>query len=156
MTPNDRLTIELHSETDTEHLGQLLGQLAKPGQVIGLIGPLGAGKTRLSRALAESLGVDPSEISSPTFVLINEYQGRLPIYHFDAYRLASADDFDALGAAEYFGGEGICLVEWADLVLDRLPRDAWMITIAPTGQESRTATILAPDLAELRAAWNNA
>ena len=123
--------------------------------MIGLIGDLGAGKTRLVRAFAEALGVDPSAIASPTYVLIHEYDGRLPIYHFDAYRLAGPDDFDALGAPEYFASGGICLVEWADLVLDRLPPDAWLIRLTTEdGPTSRSATLEAPApgvLAALRA-----
>jgi len=131
------LTIEIGSEEEMERLGHGLAGLVTPGVVIGLIGPLGAGKTRLSRALAEALGVDPLAIASPTFVLIHEYEGAIPVYHFDAYRLPSADEFEALGAADYFGGEGVCLVEWADLVLDRLPREAWLLRIEPTGPEQR-------------------
>ncbi len=112
--------------------------------MIGLIGPLGAGKTRLVRGLAETLGVDPHAIASPTYVLIHEYDGRLPIYHFDAYRLGSPDDFDALGAADYFGGDGVCLVEWADLVAGRLPPDAWSIRIEPTSESGRRFQIVWP------------
>ncbi len=145
---------ELSSEPDTDSLGRALADLAFPGQVIGLIGDLGAGKTRLVRAFAEALGVDPAAIASPTFVLINEYAGRMPVYHFDAYRLAGPDDFDALGAAEYFAGSGVCLVEWADLVLDRLPAEAWLIRLATTGPTSRSVLIEGPpaDLARLSAA----
>lgn len=139
-----RLLIALAHEADTDALGRALASLAEPGLVIGLIGDLGAGKTRLARALAEALGVAPEAIGSPTFVLIHEYAGTLPIYHFDAYRLAGPDDFDALGAAEYFGAGGLCLVEWADLVLDRLPADAWLVRLAATGPTSRSASIEAP------------
>ena len=83
------LVIEVDSEEETERLGQALAEVCEPGCVIGLIGPLGAGKTRLVRAIAESLGVDPGAIASPTFVLIHEYEGRIPVYHFDVYRLES-------------------------------------------------------------------
>ena len=151
--PHDRLTLFLDAESATDALGRALASLAGPGQVIGLIGELGAGKTRLVRAFAEALGVEPSAIASPTYVLIHEYAGRLPVYHFDAYRLVGPDDFDALGAAEYFASGGICLVEWADLVLDRLPPDAWLVRLTTTGPTSRSAAIEAPApvLAALRA-----
>lgn len=131
------LSIEADDEAETARLGRALAGSVVPGTVIGLIGPLGAGKTRLSRALAEALGVDPSAIASPTFVLIHEYEGRLPVYHFDAYRLAGPDDFEALGAAEYLDGDGVCLVEWADLVADRLPSRAWTLRIEPLGPTRR-------------------
>jgi tRNA threonylcarbamoyladenosine biosynthesis protein TsaE len=148
------MTLELGTEVDTDALGRTLARLAAPGQVIGLIGDLGAGKTRLVRAIAEALGVEPVDVTSPTYVLIHEYAGTLPIYHFDAYRLASPDDFDALGAPEYFASGGLCLVEWADLVLDRLPPDTWLVRLTPTGPTSRDATLEAPpaDLARLAAA----
>ena len=131
------LAIEADDEAGTVRLGRALAGVVRPGSVLGLVGPLGAGKTRLVRALAEALGVDPAAIASPTFVLIHEYDGNLPLYHFDAYRLAGPDDFDALGAADYLGGDGVCLVEWADLVADRLPADAWIIRIEPTGLSTR-------------------
>ncbi|HEV3121288.1 MAG TPA: tRNA (adenosine(37)-N6)-threonylcarbamoyltransferase complex ATPase subunit type 1 TsaE, partial [Isosphaeraceae bacterium] len=87
------LVIETDSEQETDALGRALAEIVEPGTVIGLFGPLGAGKTRLARALAEALGVDPRAISSPTFVLIHEYEGRLPVYHFDAYRLVDTAEF---------------------------------------------------------------
>jgi tRNA threonylcarbamoyladenosine biosynthesis protein TsaE len=90
--------------------------------VVALVGELGAGKTHLTRAVAEGLGVkNPAVVNSPTFVLIQEYPARLPIYHFDAYRLRGPHEFAELGVAEYFGGEGVCLVEWADKVEATLP-----------------------------------
>src|SRR3954471_4675282 len=110
------LAIEVESESDTEALGGALAGVVSPGTVIGLVGPLGAGKTRLVRALAEALGVDPGAIASPTFVLIHEYEGQIPVVHCDAYRLRDADEFEALGVDDYWSGGGICLVEWADRV----------------------------------------
>jgi tRNA threonylcarbamoyladenosine biosynthesis protein TsaE len=131
------LTICVASEQETDRVGRALAEVVVPGVVIGLVGPLGAGKTRLTRALAEALDVDPACIASPTFVLIHEYEGRIPVYHFDAYRLPGPDEFEALGVADYFAGDGVCLVEWANLVLDRLPLDLWLIEIEPTGPEQR-------------------
>lgn len=136
----DGLTLEVIDEGETDRLGRALAEIVGPGTVIGLVGPLGAGKTRLARAIAVALGVDPGAIASPTFVLIHEYSGRLPIYHFDTYRLADGDEFDALGAAEYLEGDGLCLVEWADRVADRLPIGTWILRIEPTGAESRRIT----------------
>ena len=107
------LTIELLSEQETERLGHALAEVLAPGTVIGLVGPLGAGKTRLARAIAESFGVDPAVIASPTFVLIHEYEGTLPVYHFDAYRLDSARAFEDLGVADYWNAEGF--VSWSGL-----------------------------------------
>ena len=140
----NRLTITVTSEEDTARLGQALAELVGPDVVIGLIGPLGAGKTRLVRAIAEAIGVDPGAISSPTFVLIHEYEGRLPVYHFDAYRLKTPDAFYDLGVTDYWQGGGVCLVEWADRVRDLLPSDCWTITLEPIGPTSRTVTIVLP------------
>jgi tRNA threonylcarbamoyladenosine biosynthesis protein TsaE len=143
--PTDEgLTVELVSEAETGHLGKALAGIIGPGMVLGLVGPLGAGKTRLVRAVAEALGVDPGAITSPTFVLIHEYEGTIPVYHFDTYRLGRPEDFEALGVADYWQGAGVCLVEWADRVLDLLPADRWLIRIEPTGPESRRVSIAIP------------
>ncbi len=149
---SDRLVLTLASEAETDALGQALASLLKPGDVVGLVGTLGAGKTRLSRAIAEELGVDPAAIASPTFVLIHEYEGRtIPVYHFDAYRLPDAAAFDALGASDYWtSGDGLCLIEWADLVVDRLPLDAWWVRITLAADPaSRRVEIRHPDPARL-------
>lgn len=139
------ITVEVASEEETERLARALAGAIGPGTVIGLVGPLGAGKTRLVRAVAEALGVDPGAVASPTFVLIHEYSGRIPVYHFDTYRLATADAFDDLGAAEYWDAGGVCLVEWADRVADRLPADHWTIHIEPTGPTARRFRIVLPE-----------
>ena len=139
------LTIEVASEADTDRLGAAIAGIVKPGTTIGLNGPLGAGKTRLVRAIAAALGVDPFVVSSPTFVLIHEYQGRLPVYHFDAYRLDGPESFEALGVADYWDADGICLVEWADRVVAVMPRSMWTINIELTGPESRRVRVIGPD-----------
>ena len=136
-TTDHGLVVDVDSEAETEAVGRALARVVSPGTVIGLVGPLGAGKTRLARALAEALGVEPAAIASPTFVLIHEYEGRLPIYHFDTYRLGDPDEFEALGASDYWDGAGVCLVEWADRVADRLPPGAWWVRVEPTGPGSR-------------------
>jgi tRNA threonylcarbamoyladenosine biosynthesis protein TsaE len=126
----------------TVRLGHALGRALFPGAVIGLVGPLGAGKTQLVRAVAESLEIPNSRVvSSPTFVLIQEYAGRLPIYHFDAYRLGSEREFMDLGVNEYFQGYGVSLVEWADRVPACLPAERLMIELEVTGNTSRTAKL---------------
>jgi tRNA threonylcarbamoyladenosine biosynthesis protein TsaE len=142
------LAIEVESEEETARLGRALAQVVYAGVVIGLVGPLGAGKTRLARAISEALEVDPAAISSPTFVLIHEYEGRLPVYHFDAYRLLSSRAFEDLGVADYWGGAGVCLVEWADRVRGMLPDDCWMITLEPTGPTARVVRIELPSAAQ--------
>jgi tRNA threonylcarbamoyladenosine biosynthesis protein TsaE len=123
-------TIEIPDLATTEAFGRRLGQLLFPGAVVALVGPLGAGKTHLVRAVAEGLGVkNPAAVNSPTFVLIQEYPARLPIYHFDAYRLSGPREFAELGVDEYFRGDGVCLVEWADKVEATLPTDHLRIEI---------------------------
>ena len=134
---NAGLQIDLASEDDTVRLGRAIAGLAEPGVVIALVGPLGAGKTRLARAIAEARGVDPAAISSPTFVLIHEYAGDITIYHADAFRLENPAAFLDLGMAEYMGGDGICLIEWADRVRSVIPPDAWCIDLTLTGPSSR-------------------
>jgi tRNA threonylcarbamoyladenosine biosynthesis protein TsaE len=153
------LSIEVESEDETDRLGRALASVLTANTVVGLVGPLGAGKTRLVQAIAVALGVPEQAISSPTFVLIHEYEGSLPVYHFDTYRLRSPTEFEALGADEYWNAGGICLVEWADRVADQLPRDAWMIRITPLERTSRrfelelnTAEECIANLRELRCA----
>jgi tRNA threonylcarbamoyladenosine biosynthesis protein TsaE len=138
------MTIDLPDPAATRAFGLHLAVRLFPGAVVALIGELGAGKTYLSRAIAAGLGVaDERVVTSPTFVLIQEYQGRLPIYHFDAYRLRAEGEFADLGANEYFEGGGVCLVEWADRVPGCLPRDHLRITLSVTGATSRRATVAA-------------
>lgn len=111
---------------------------------MALIGELGAGKTHLARAIAEGLGIaDSRVVTSPTFVLVQEYAARLPIYHFDAYRLHNQAEFADLGVYEYFESGGVCLVEWADRVPDCLPAEHLRIALHIRGESSRRAEITA-------------
>jgi tRNA threonylcarbamoyladenosine biosynthesis protein TsaE len=138
----NRVEIVVTDLAGTEALGRQLARALFGGAVVALIGPLGAGKTQLVRAIAEGLGISDSRVvSSPTFVLIQEYSARLPIYHFDAYRLQTAAEFLDLGAHEYFEGKGVCLVEWADRVEECLPPDHLRITLEITGDTSRRITL---------------
>ncbi len=126
-----------HSEEETCVLGQAIGQSLTAGIVVGLCGQLGAGKTRLVKAIAESMGVRKKTVNSPTFVLIQEYDGTIPLYHFDTYRLNDTDEFLELGADELMYGDGVCLIEWADRVEEVLPADHLRINIEITGENSR-------------------
>lgn len=137
-------TFLAESEADTDRLGRLLAEALAPGTVVALVGTLGAGKTRLAQAIAAALGVPRDEVTSPTFVLVNEYSaGRLPVFHFDAYRLRDEDEFFQLGPEEYFDSPGITLVEWADRVEDCLPRQHLRVEIEVTGDHSRQFTLTA-------------
>ncbi len=136
--------VEIANLEATESFGRRLGERLFPGAVIALVGPLGAGKTHLTRAIAEGLGVsNPAAVNSPTYVLIQEYPARLPIYHFDAYRLASAREFADLGANEYFEGNGVCIVEWADKVEATLPEEQLQIAIDVVDENRRRFVITA-------------
>jgi tRNA threonylcarbamoyladenosine biosynthesis protein TsaE len=138
------LTITADDLAATEAFGRRLGALMFPGAVLALVGPLGAGKTHLTRAIAEGLGIrNPLAVTSPTFVLIQEYPARLPVYHFDAYRLPGPREFQDLGSDEYFAGDGVCVVEWADKVETAMPAERLEIRITPVGTTARTFDITA-------------
>ena len=138
------VTIDLPCLAATEAFGRRLAGHLFPGAVVALIGPLGAGKTHLVRAIAAGLGIaDARFVSSPTFVLIQEYEARLPIYHFDAYRLRGEADFDELGVHEYFQGTGVCLVEWADRVPRSMPAERLEVQLDVVGETARRAELTA-------------
>lgn len=137
-------TINLPDLEATRRLGIALGRRLFPGAVVALIGQLGAGKTHLSRAIAEGLEVpDTRVVTSPTFVLMQHYHGRLPIYHFDAYRLPTSQAFADLGVNEQLDGDGVCLIEWADRVTDNLPADHLRLTLEVVGPIQRRALLQA-------------
>ena len=123
---------------------QLAGQLIA-GDVIALSGDLGAGKTHLSKGIASGLGVDPDLVNSPTFVLLQQYDGRLPVYHFDTYRLSEPAEFEDIGGLEMLEHAGVCLIEWPQRIEELLPKRTIRIEIAATDVETRNITIRSTD-----------
>jgi tRNA threonylcarbamoyladenosine biosynthesis protein TsaE len=138
-------TFEWHVEDEagTARLAAALAAALRPGDVIALNGSLGAGKTRLVRLVASELGIVDDEVNSPTFVLIHEYDGRVPLCHVDAYRLRDSDEFLSIGGDEVLAGDRACLIEWADRIADVLPRDQLRIDITATGETSRRFALCA-------------
>ena len=122
------MKIKLNSLRETEQFGEKLGKILKKGDILCLNGDLGAGKTTLTKSIGLGLGVD-EYITSPTFSLINEYRGDLPVYHFDVYRLENVDELDDLGFDEYFFGEGVCIIEWAEKIENMLPKEIIVLSI---------------------------
>ncbi|MDY3251074.1 MAG: tRNA (adenosine(37)-N6)-threonylcarbamoyltransferase complex ATPase subunit type 1 TsaE [Candidatus Choladocola sp.] len=123
------MIIETYSEEETLRLGRRLAQKAEPGQVFSLVGDLGVGKTVLTKGMAEGLGIT-EPVSSPTFTIIQIYEeGRLPFYHFDVYRISCLEEMDEIGYEDYFYGDGVCLVEWANLIEELMPEHTVRITI---------------------------
>lgn len=109
-----------NSADETVALGERLGAFLRPGDIIALEGNLAAGKTTITKGIARALGVDDT-ITSPTFCLVSEYEGKMPLYHFDVYRLQGADDFANLGADEMLYGNGVCVIEWSEKIIEELP-----------------------------------
>lgn len=115
------MILETNSPQETFSAGRQLGEKAFPGQVITLTGDLGVGKTVFTQGLAKGLGIE-EPVNSPTFTIVQVYdEGRLPLYHFDVYRIGDVSEMDEIGYEDYFYGEGVCLIEWADLIREILP-----------------------------------
>ena len=135
------IRIRSKSEEDTIQIGKTIGRLLEPGNIVCLDGQLGAGKTVMSKALAVALGVD-EYVTSPSYTIINEYSGKSPVYHFDVYRIDDIDEMYEIGYEEYFFSEGICIIEWASMILELLPKDCLFIRIENTEDyTSRDITI---------------
>ena len=134
--------ITIENEEGTRAFGLELAGEAKAGDVIALIGDLGTGKTALTRYIAEGLGIK-ARISSPTFTIVKEYpMGRIPLYHFDVYRVNDPDDLFEMGFEEYLHGNGVCVIEWADLVEELLPEGTvWMDLSYGEGEDERICRI---------------
>ena len=134
------MTYTTHSPVETEAIGAALGKLLTPGTVIAYRGDLGAGKTAFTRGLARGLGCSET-VTSPTYTIVNEYLGgRLPLFHFDMYRLHSSDDLWDIGWEDYLDRGGVCAVEWSENVEEAM-EDAIYITIEKLGEETRRITI---------------
>jgi len=123
---------------ETIQLGQYIGEILQPGSIIGLCGELGTGKTHLIKGLARGLGVDERYyVTSPSFTIINEYPGRIPLNHLDLYRLDNTDQMEELGYEEYFYSEGVTVIEWAEKILPLLPESRLMVEISHLNENRR-------------------
>ncbi|MFQ5933243.1 MAG: tRNA (adenosine(37)-N6)-threonylcarbamoyltransferase complex ATPase subunit type 1 TsaE, partial [Dehalococcoidia bacterium] len=135
-----RLETTTHSPEETQRLGASLAKALKGGDILLLSGELGAGKTCLTQGIAWGLGIR-EHARSPTFVLISEYQGHLPLYHIDLYRLDDLMEIDDLGLDEYLYGDGVCVIEWAEKADSILPEDGLWVRIEVTATTSRAFTL---------------
>ena len=138
------MIIETHDPEETFEVGRTIGMNAKPGQIYTLTGDLGVGKTVFTQGVAAGLGIT-EPVNSPTFTIIQEYEdGRLPFYHFDVYRIGDLEEMEEIGYDDYFFGQGICLIEWAELIEEILPEIRIEVTIEKDlekGFEYRKITI---------------
>lgn len=123
------MIIETYGPEETKELGEKIGRQTRPGQIYTLTGDLGVGKTVFTQGLARGLGIK-EPVSSPTFTIVQIYEeGRLPLYHFDVYRIGDVEEMEEIGYDDYFFGEGICLIEWAQLIEEILPENVISVTI---------------------------
>lgn len=137
-------TLTLHSKSSEEtiEIGKKIGSLLKKGDILAMQGTLAAGKTTITKGIAESLGVT-EVITSPTFCLISEYEGKMPLYHFDVYRLEGPEDFINLGSEDMLYGDGVSIIEWSEKIMEELPSSTIIIRLQPDSEQgtSRTITI---------------
>jgi tRNA threonylcarbamoyladenosine biosynthesis protein TsaE len=140
-----RLTLLSASPEDTRFVARALGDALRPGDVVALSGDLGAGKTLFCKGVGESLGIPPDRIVSPSFTIMTEHHGREPLVHVDAYRLADAREAAAAGLSDVLGGEGICLVEWAEKIDPLLPKDCIRVKFVILNGDKRWVHAIVPD-----------
>ncbi|RUM33116.1 MAG: tRNA (adenosine(37)-N6)-threonylcarbamoyltransferase complex ATPase subunit type 1 TsaE [Desulfobulbus sp.] len=145
ITQDDRNTflLQVRDVAHTARIGQALGKQCSPGDVLLLSGDLGAGKTTVTQSIAVGMEVSPDQyVTSPSFALMHEYRGRLPLYHMDFYRLAGEDDVEGAGLLEYIGGSGVAVIEWADRMGSLCPQNRLEIKITCTGETERLYTFI--------------
>src|SRR4030043_2021880 len=137
------MVIQTHSATETIRTGKNIGNRLRSGDVVALVGELGAGKTQFIKGLAAGVGIgNPTYISSPSFTLINEYPGKIPFYHIDLFRLEREKEAEELGLEDYFQGGGVTAIEWADRIPSLLPKEALFIHIVYAGKNIRSIEII--------------
>ncbi len=148
------------SPAQTLRIGRILGELLSEGSFVAIMGGLGAGKTVLTKGIAQGLGVaDDREVTSPSFVLVNEYRGRVPVYHVDLYRLESAAEVEGIGWDEFIAGPGVTLVEWGDKAEKHLPEERIEVHLQWAGEEERRLLFCGKDergqqiIEQLRKRW---
>ena len=134
------LTFFTHSADETTALGYKIGKKLKKGDIIAMQGTLAAGKTTITKGIAQALDIS-EEITSPTFCLISEYYGRMPLYHMDVYRLDGTEDFINLGVDDMLYGDGVCIIEWSEKIMDELPKNTIILRIIPQDDNSRKIEI---------------
>lgn len=134
------MVLTSHSEEETRKIGYRLGMVCKPGSVVSLRGSLGSGKTVFAKGLAQALCIT-EPIVSPTFTLIQEYEGSLPLFHMDLYRISSVEEFEMIGGEEFLYGDGVTLVEWSEKIAELLPDTTIFVDIRIMPNQDRTISI---------------
>ena len=137
------VTITSHTPRQTEEIGSLLGSMLAKGDIIALCGELGTGKTTLVRGMARGIGLEEGEVASPSFTLVNEYEGPLRLFHIDLYRLADEKELIAIDYEEYLTADGVVVIEWADRLPQAIPADSLWITLRYLGTERREIVLRA-------------
>lgn len=134
------ITFTTTSAEETVELGKKIGSFLKKGDIIAMQGTLGAGKTTITKGIAQALGINET-ITSPTFCLISEYEGKMPLYHMDVYRLDGAEDFANLGTEDMLYGEGVSIIEWSEKIMEELPHKTIILKLEPHDDGTRNITI---------------
>ena len=139
-----KVSLTSNSEEETKLCAKRLALQLKAGDIVLLQGDLGAGKTTFVKGLAEGLKVTPKKVNSPTFVIMNYYKGKLPVYHFDLYRLGKPQELESLDFDEYFYGEGVSLIEWPERLGEHKPKQYYLVELAHKGENKRAVCISYP------------